>query len=103
MPKNRCEEKTVKVKDPRRVASGKRLAELSRQAREHKKFEKQHHEQEAEQSGFIPFLPFCAIPLAFFGVGGYLYSKSKDEKKAKEPKLLWQNQHHYLLRRVAKE
>ena len=68
-PKITREVKTEKVKDSRREESGKRLAELTRQARERKKLEQQ---QQAEESSF-GFLPFYVIPISLAGVVGYWF------------------------------
>ena len=61
VPKITSKVKPPKPKDLRRVASGKRLAELSRQARERKKREAEFAEKNLEESKTINFLPILGV------------------------------------------
>ena len=66
-------EKPPKPKDPKRVAAGKRLAELSRQARERKKQEAEFAKENLKESKTTKFLPIFGVVSVF--VGNFLYFK----------------------------
>ena len=76
-----------KVKDPRRVAQGKRLAVISREAKAKKAKERQEHQHRQEESG----ISFCLllVPVIVIGVatfGGYCCWKKEEEPVKEEPK-----------------
>ena len=65
-----------KVKDPRRVAQGKRLAAISRKAKAKKQKERLEQQRQEEESGILPcFLLVVIIGGAIATVGCYCYSK----------------------------
>ena len=64
-PKITSVEKPPKPKDPKRVAAGKRLAELSRQARERKKPEAEFAKENLEESKTTNFLPIFSVVRVF--------------------------------------
>ena len=74
-----------KVKDPKRVAQGKRLAAISREAKARKARERQEHQQqgESEISSYLLLVPVIVIGVTAFG--GYRYWK-KGEPIKEEPK-----------------
>ena len=87
-----------KVKDPRRVAAGKRLATISKQAKEEKalrlKQEAQQNvyaQEEETDSGYAPYL---VVGLLVVGAASYLLFLNKEkvtrtfsaDKKEPEPK-----------------
>ena len=72
-----------KVKDPRRVEQGKRLAIISREAKARKARERQEQQrQESETSSYLLLVPVI-VTVAF--VGGYRYWFKEDSKKEEEP------------------
>ena len=71
-----------KVKDPRRVAQGKRLAAISRAAKERKARERQEQRQEPETSSYLMFVPVIAVGAVAFG--GYCYWFKDNVKKEEE-------------------
>ena len=78
-PKITQEVKTVKVKDPKRVESGKRLALLSKQAREHKKLEEQA--QTEVVNGFTPlYVVSSCLYVVLWDIGGIHKIKKKKLK-----------------------
>ena len=81
--------KPPKPKDPKRVEAGKRLAELSRLARERKKREAEEANNNLlpnEDKVFTRYLPVFGVVSVF--VGSYLFYKfsSKKEETLVEPK-----------------
>ena len=72
-------EKSAKVKDPRKVELGKRLAKISREAKERKARQRKEAETEAvnqrEITDYIDFRYF---------IGGLYYSYKKDKREEKE-------------------
>ena len=78
--------KTAKVKDPRKVEAGKRLAKISREAKERKAKQKQLIEAEAakvEITDYIDFRYFIGsvgLVAALFG----LYSYNRDKIEIRE-------------------
>ena len=74
-----------KFKDPRRVAQGKRLAAISREAKARKAKERQEQQDqgESEISSYLLLVPVIVIGAAAFG--GYRYWK-KEEPVKEEPK-----------------
>ena len=76
-----------KVKDPKRVAQGKRLAAISREAKAKKARERQEHSEQQEGSGILPyFVLFSFIVIASGAFGGYCYLKKEEEPVKEEPK-----------------
>lgn len=82
-----------KVKDPRRVAAGKRLAAISKQAKERKRKEREANDaqprHEVSEDEWVTTTTL-SIPVigAVIAIGGYLYwyrSKSKPEPKVEPP------------------
>ena len=71
-----------KVKDPRRVAQGKRLAAISREAKARKKQERleQQQQQEGESGNLSYLLPVVIVGGIIATVGCYCYSKKKEEE-----------------------
>ena len=84
--------KTEKIKDPKRVAQGKKLAAISRQAKERKAKEREasirNEERERCDEEGGSFLKYSSvfIPVVLFG-GYYLFylRKKEPEKKEEEP------------------
>ena len=76
-----------KVKDPRRVAQGKRLAAISKQAKAKKKQERLEQQQQQEESGNLPcFLLVVIVGGAIATVGCYCYSRKKEPAAAVKEK-----------------
>ena len=76
-----------KVKDPKRVAQGKRLAAISREAKARKAKERQ--EQQQCESEILPyFLLVSVIVIGVGAFGGYRYWKKEpiNEEPKEEPK-----------------
>ena len=82
----------VKVKDPRRVAQGKRLAQISREAKARKAREREasirkEEVERCERSERESYSPYALLPvigvLAISG-GYYLYQRKKDQQPANE-------------------
>ena len=84
-----------RVKDPRRVEQGKRLAAISREAKERKARERaQRLEEEAKADGAGPegsFSPYALIiPMVGIALGGYYFlylrrSNEREERGEDEP------------------
>ena len=79
--------KVEKVKDPRRVALGKRRGAISREAKERKargrqQQQQQQQQQESETSSYLLLVPVVVIGAVAFG--GYRYWL-KDNIKEGEP------------------
>ena len=74
-----------KVKDPKRVAQGKRLAAISREAKARRAKEGQEQHQESEISSYLLLVPVIAT-VAFVGGYGYWFGPVKEEPKKEEPK-----------------
>ena len=74
-----------KVKDPRRVAQGKRLAAISREAKERKARERQEQQQESETSSYLMFVPVIVIGAVAFG--GIVIGLKITLRKKKNPSL----------------
>ena len=81
-PKITSVEKPPKPKDPKRVAAGKRLAELSRQARERKKQEAEFAKENLEESKTTNFLPIFSVVSVF--VDSFLYFKYRKVQEIEE-------------------
>ena len=91
-------EKTEKVKDPRKVELGKRLAKISREAKERKARERQleaarvekevksDHEvdNQREISDYIDFRYFIRGVGLVASLGGLYYSYKRDKRKIRE-------------------
>ena len=76
-----------KVKNPLRVAQGKRLAAISREAKAKKARERQEHQQRQQESGILPYLLLVtAIVIATGAFGGYRYLEKEEEPAKEEPK-----------------
>ena len=73
-----------KIKNPKRVEQGKRLAAISREAKARKAKEQQEQQQESEILPCLLLVPVTVIGLAAFG--GYCYWGKKESKKEEEPK-----------------
>ena len=74
-----------KIKNPKRVEQGKRLAAISREAKARKAKERQ--EQQEQESEILPYL--LLVPVTVIGVaafGGYCYWKKEESKKEEKPK-----------------
>ena len=70
-----------KVKDPRRVAQGKRLAAISREAKAKKKQKRLEQQQQEEESGNLSYLlPVVIVGGVIATVRCYCYSKKKKEE-----------------------
>ena len=80
--------KSEKIKDPKKVAQGKKLAAISRQAKERKAKEreasirKEEREHCEEGNGFLKYSSVL-IPIILFG-GYYLFYLRKEEKEPEE-------------------
>ena len=79
-----------KVKDPRRVEQAKRLAAISREAKERKARERaQRLKEEAEQQGgtesgfkFVSFSQYTLVPIVGIALGYYiLYIRRSNDKE----------------------
>ena len=77
-----------KVKDPRKVAQGKRLAAISRQAKAKKAQERlEQQQQQQEESGILPcFLLVVIIGGVITTVGCYCYSRKEEPAAAVKEK-----------------
>ena len=75
-----------KVKDPRRVAQGKRLAAISREAKAKKKQERLEQQQQEESGSLSCILPVVIVGGVIATVGCYCYSKKKKEEPVDAPK-----------------
>ena len=82
-----------KVKDPRGVEQGKRLAAISREAKERKARERAHleAEQQREQREAESFTPYVfVIPMVGIALGGYylyhLYRPNNRKEREEPPK-----------------
>ena len=82
-----------KVKDPRRVEQAKRLAAISREAKERKARERaQRLKEEAEQQGgtesgfkFVSFSQYTLVPIVGIALGYYiLYNDKEDRPEERE-------------------
>ena len=77
----------TKVKDHRRVAQGKRLAAISREAKAKKARERQEHQQQQQESEILPyFLLVTAIVITTGAFGGYRYLKKGEPVKGEAGK-----------------
>ena len=77
-----------KVKDLKRVAQGKRLAAISREAKARKVKERQEEQQQCK-SEILPYLLFVSVIVISVGAfGGYRYWKKEPikEEPKKEPR-----------------
>ena len=76
----------TKEKNPLRVAQGKRLAAVSREAKAKKARERQEHIERQEGSGILPyFVPFSLIVITTGAFGGYHYLKKEEVPVKEEP------------------
>ena len=75
-----------KVKDPRRVAQGKRLAAISREAKARKKQERIEQQRQEESGSLSCILPVVIVGGVIATVGCYCYSKRGKEEPADAPK-----------------
>ena len=77
-------EKTAKVKDPRKVELGKRLAKISREAKERKARQRKEAETEAvnqrEITDYIDFKYFIGGVGLVVALGGLYYSYKRDKR-----------------------
>ena len=74
----------VRVKDPRRVAQGKRLAAISREAKARKAKEQEasirkEEVEKCEQESYSPYALLPVIGILAIGGGYYLYQRKKDQ------------------------
>ena len=68
----------TKVKDPKRVAQGKRLAAISREAKAKKARERQEHLEQQDGSGILPYFVLVSLIVIVTGAfGGYHYLKKR--------------------------
>ena len=73
-----------KVKDPKRVAKGKRLAAISKEAKARKAKERQEQQhQESEFSSYLLLVPVI-VTAAFVGRYRYWFGSVKKEPKKEE-------------------
>ena len=77
-------EKTIKVKDPRRVEAGKRLARISREAKERKKRLREENKEGKEILDYIDFRYVVGGVTLIAAVGGLYFSYKKDKREIKE-------------------
>ena len=75
-------EKTAKVKDPRRVELGKRLAKISREAKERKA-----RQRESAKREYIDFKYIVGGVAIFAGFIGIYFAYKKDKREIREEKL----------------
>ena len=81
-------------KDPKRVEQGKRLAAISREAKERKAKERaQRLKEDAEQQGetesgfkFVPFSQYAFVPIVGIALGYYILYLRRSNNKEKEEK-----------------
>lgn len=73
-----------KVKDPRRVAQGKRLAAISREAKARKAEERQRAEECVDDSNMV-YLAVGVTAVAGLTYGAYRYLYTTSDKKDPQP------------------
>ena len=102
-------EKTVKVKDPRKVELGKRLAKISREAKERKakqhedsKIEKEVKSEEKEITDYIDFRYFIGGVTLVAALGGLYYSYKRDKREIKEEKVIVNNEKIRMIMKLIK-
>ena len=79
----------VKVKDPRRVAQGKRLAQISREAKARKAREREasirkEEVEKCERENYSQYAVLPVIGVLAIGGGYYLYQRKKDQPANEE-------------------
>jgi hypothetical protein len=75
-------EKTQKLKDPRRVESGKRLAAVSREAKARKAAERRNAENNPDQGDSVNALIYAGAATAALGGIYYVYCRVKPTDKS---------------------
>ena len=89
----------VKVKDPRRVAQGKRLAQISREAKARKAREREasirkEEVERCEQESYSPYALLPVIGVLAISGGYYLYQRKKDQQPANDSEVAEKRQPH---------
>ena len=78
-------EKSVKVKDPRKVELGKRLSKISKEAKARKKLERESAKSKIEMIDFKYVVGGVAILGGIFGI---YFAYKKDKREIKEEKIM---------------
>ena len=77
-------EKTIKVKDPRRVEAGKRLAKISKEAKERKASLREEKKEGKAILDYIDFRYVVGGVTLLAAVGGLYFAYKKDKREIKE-------------------
>ena len=77
----------LKIKDPRRVEAGKRLAKISQEAKERKKRQR----MEEEKRNYIDFKYIVGGVTILGGLVGLYFAYKKDKREIKEERILEDN------------